>query len=119
LNGGCRAQELAEERPSAFLSGVDFLTSNSRCPSGRQVIRIYPPDRTPGPRLKSVDLSRSLGQATGGAAVAVSLRRVVQWHGQCLLHESRFSGFSRTVPTGVQLRVPPVHLRGVRDRAFV
>jgi hypothetical protein len=23
------------------------------------------------------------------------------------------------VPTGVQLRVPPVHLRGVRDRAFV
>ena len=50
--------------------------------------------------------------------VSVSVKRVVQWNGQCISQISRFSGFSRTAPTGVQLRVPRVHLRGVRALAF-
>ena len=52
-------------------------------------------------------------------SLPVSVKRVVQWNGQCTVHASRFSGFSRTVPTGFQLRVPRVHLRGVRALAFV
>jgi len=55
-------------------------------------------------------------RTTGGKAVSV--KRVVQWNGQCMLQISIFSGFSRTAPTGVQLRVPRVHRRGVRALAF-
>jgi PAS domain S-box-containing protein len=48
---------------------------------------------------------------------AVSVKGVVRWNAQCIMHPSRRSGFKRTAVMGDQLRVGPVQRRGVRARA--